>query len=102
MKRATRLHSSARRGPWPAIAAAQRLAYRVLSLAWALERIEGEAAVEAARSMFGSDGVARLHGALDSATRALRDGYPPVPGGQLPAALSGRVADLGAGAQRRG
>jgi uncharacterized membrane protein YccC len=79
---------------WPTIAAAQRLAYRVLSLAWALERIEGEAAVEAARSMFGSDGVARLRGALDSATRALRDGYPPVPGGQLPAALAGEMQDL--------
>jgi hypothetical protein len=44
--------------------------------------------------MFGSDGVARLRGALDSATRALRDGYPPVPGGKLPPALAGEMQDL--------
>ncbi|MCW4455662.1 FUSC family protein [Flavobacterium sp. MXW15] len=79
---------------WPTIAACQRLSYRVLSTSWALERIGGDAAVDAAHSMFGDDGLARLQGALDSATRALRDGYPPVPGARLPSFLAEEMRQL--------
>lgn len=79
---------------WPAIAATERLAYRTLSLCWALERIGGEAAREAASSMFGNDGAERIRLALAELAAAIRTGATPEPLHRVPHALEVELANL--------
>src|SRR5690606_25443336 len=49
---------------WPAIAAAQQLAYRTLSACWALEQLDASAAAARARELFGDDGEAQVRTGL--------------------------------------
>ncbi|MGY0559291.1 MULTISPECIES: FUSC family protein [unclassified Luteimonas] len=61
---------------WPAIAATEELAFRVLTSCWAVERLDEEAGREAARSMFGQGGLQALRDALGQAALAV-DGNKP-------------------------
>lgn len=65
---------------WPAIAATEELAFRVLTSCWAVERLDEESGREAARTMFGEGGLQALREALGQAAMAV-DGQlvdPPV------------------------
>ena len=79
---------------WPAIAAAERLAYRALSACWALERLGGRAEQEAAASMFPGDGAQRLEAALDELMRAVGKGVSPEAFGPLPSILEADMRTL--------
>jgi uncharacterized membrane protein YccC len=62
---------------WPAIAAVERLAYRTLSICWALERLGGEPARSAALSMFGENGALRVSAAIEALIDSIADGRTP-------------------------
>lgn len=70
---------------WPVIAATERLAYRTLSVCWALEGLGKDAAAQSAHSMLGTDGAVRLKNALALLITAVQTGdttqdLPPLPG----------------------
>jgi len=79
---------------WPAIGAAERLAYRTLSTCWALERLGGDAARETAASMFVNDGATRVREAIDGFIAAIMKGteLPALPA--LPRVVEIELADL--------
>ncbi|MGY0618747.1 FUSC family protein [Lysobacter sp. A378] len=79
---------------WPAIAATERLAYRTLSACWSLEHLAGDAACEAAASMFPADGEARVHQALDTLAGAVRDGSTPPSLPPMPSVLEAELRNL--------
>ncbi|MGQ4659854.1 FUSC family protein [Lysobacter sp. F6437] len=81
---------------WPAIAATERLAYRTLSACWSLERHGDDATRQstAGPSMFGDDGEARVHQALDVLADAVRDGGTPPPLPELPHVLEAELVNL--------
>ena len=91
---ASRQQRGAAEAMWPAIAATQRLAYRTLSACWAMERIGGDAAREAAHSMFGDGGQAQLHEALARVAAAIRDGEPPAALPGVPTLFAAELANL--------
>jgi hypothetical protein len=80
-------------GEW-VIAATERLAYRMLSACWAFERLGGESGREAARSMFGDDGVARVHQTLAAFIVAIRRGSSPPPLAPIPSVIEAEIANL--------
>lgn len=68
---------------WPAVMAAQRLAYRVLSTCWSMEE-SGAQAAGMARGLFGAEGASETDRALEVLSDAVRQGVrsaplPPVP-----------------------
>ena len=93
--------TSASRGPreaaertWPAIAAAEELAFRLLTACWAIERLGSEEGRRAAASMFGSEGLQALRQALEAAARTVSGGrVEPMPG-DVPGFLEKEIAGL--------
>lgn len=80
---------------WPAVVATQRLAYRMLSACWGLERVGGGgAAQEVAQSLLGTVGELELRTALDQLTDAIRRARTPEPLGELPAFIATEVTNL--------
>lgn len=80
---------------WPAIAATEELAFRVLTSCWAVERLDEEAGREAARAMFGQGGLQTLRDALGQAALAVegnKTADATVPG--VPGFLKEEVAAL--------
>lgn len=90
----SRTHRRAAEHLWPAIAAAERLAYRTLSTCWALERLGGETARESAAAMFGSDGERQLRQVLESFVSAIVERAPPSPLPALPSVLESELENL--------
>jgi len=78
---------------WPAVMAAQRLAYRVLSTCWSLEEA-GAQAVERARALFGPDGPAEIGDALAALSEAVRLGARPEPLPLVPEFLGMEMRNL--------
>ncbi len=56
---------------WPAVVAAEELAYRVLTACWAIERLGSEEGRRTAAMMFGGGGLQALRRALDDAVDAV-------------------------------
>lgn len=80
---------------WPAIAATERLAYRTLSVCWALERLGGEAARQAAQSMFENEGGESVQRALQELIdTAANGGRAHVSFPALPAVLAPEIENL--------
>jgi hypothetical protein len=80
---------------WPAVVAIQRLAYRILSVCWALENLGGEAARDAARGMVGATGAADLDRGLGDLAAAIREGRAPALPGGLPEFLGAEIRIVG-------
>ena len=76
---------------WPTIAAVERLAYRTLSTCWTLERLGRDAAREAAASMFGQDGAARVSQEVDALADSIITGKAPPAVGPVPQVLETEV-----------
>lgn len=79
---------------WPAIAAVERLAYRTLSACWALERLGGQAAREAAVSMFANDGAVRAQQAIQALIESIRSGTAPGPLPPVPHVLEAELDQI--------
>jgi uncharacterized membrane protein YccC len=79
---------------WPTIAATENLAYRTLSICWALERLGGEAAKQSAASMFGADGEVAVRSAIDNLKTAIRADRAPNAPANIPSALRGEIETL--------
>lgn len=79
---------------WPMIAATENLAYRTLSMCWALERLGGEAARQAAASMFGTEGYEAIRTTIDQLKSAIRSGTPPAIAAHIPSALRPEIENL--------
>jgi uncharacterized membrane protein YccC len=73
---------------WPAVVAAQRLAYRALATCWAIENGGVQAAPETARALFGEAGEADVRRALLELRYAIASRTRP----RLPEALPGFMA----------
>jgi len=78
---------------WPAVMAAQRLAYRTLSACWSLEEAGGRAA-ERAHALFGPDGAKEVGQALLALANAVHQGGRPAPFSQLPEFLATELRNL--------
>ncbi|NLC61242.1 MAG: hypothetical protein GX761_08160, partial [Gammaproteobacteria bacterium] len=79
---------------WPAVVAAEELAFRLLTACWAIERLGSEEGQPAAASMFGAGGLQAVRQALDDAARAVAGGpVKPLPG-RLPGFLKQELAGL--------
>jgi uncharacterized membrane protein YccC len=91
---ATLWHRDVAERSWPAVVAAQRLAYRVLSTCWSLENAEANKAPDMARKLFGPDGEREMHHALAVLIDAARTGTKPEPLPQLPEFLSTEMHHL--------
>ena len=76
---------------WPAVVATERLAYRVLSVHWTLEK----AGKEAASELFGAIGEDRIRRALAELAAAVRAGRKPAPISDLPSIIGAEVKMLG-------
>ncbi|KQU87459.1 hypothetical protein ASD12_07970 [Mesorhizobium sp. Root102] len=87
-------HRHAAERAWPAVVAAQRLAYRVLATCWSLENAGADAAPEKARTLFGPDGEKEINLALALLADAVRTGRKPEPLSQLPEFLSSEMRNL--------
>jgi len=70
---ATPWHRDAAERSWPTVSAAQRLAYRVLSVCWSLENTDANRA-EMARTLFGQKGKRDIDHALLELAKAIRAG----------------------------
>ncbi|GAB3743497.1 FUSC family protein [Lysobacter olei] len=73
---------------WPALAATERLVYRTLSAAWALEKLGGPAARDAATTMLNADDAAHVRSALAALASAVHGGAPVKTLPPLPAVLA--------------
>ena len=78
---------------WPAVMAAQRLAYRVLAACWSLEDA-GSRAAETARTLFGPDGEGEVDRALAALSEAVRLGAKPAPLAHLPEFIDAEMRNL--------
>ena len=87
---------------WPAIAATEELAFRVLTSCWAIERLDPEAGRATARTLFGEGGLQALRDALGEAARAVTDGRMVGEVPAVPAFLRQEVAALHRGLHREG
>ena len=79
---------------WPAIAATEQLAHRLLSSCWAIERIGGDAGRAAAGSMFGRTGLEALRQVLAQAALAVDGAGAPRPVAGVPDFIEAEVTDL--------
>ena len=91
---ATPWHREAAELSWPAVVAAQRLAYRVLATCWSLENAGADAAPEMARTLFGPDGERAIDDALALLSDAIRAGTKPASLSQLPDFVSTEMQNL--------
>ncbi|MCP8894876.1 FUSC family protein [Shinella daejeonensis] len=91
---ATPWHRDAAERAWPAVVAAQRLAYRVLATCWSLENAQAGAAPEMARTLFGPDGRENAGHALAILSRAIHAGARPAPLSPVPEFLSTEMQNL--------
>ena len=87
---------------WPAIAATEELAFRVLTSCWAIERLDPEAGRATARTLFGEGGLQALRDAPGEAARAVTDGRVVGEVPSVPAFLRQEVAALHRGLHREG
>jgi uncharacterized membrane protein YccC len=87
-------HRNAAERAWPAVAAAQRLAYRVLSACWSLENAGPDAAPEMARTLFGPNGAREVKHALEALSDAIHSGTKPAPLSSLPNFLATEMRNL--------
>lgn len=78
---------------WPAVMAAQRLAYRALSTCWSLEE-SGARAAEMAHSLFGAEGAGEIGRALTALSDAVRRGSRPAPLPPVPEFLGMEMRNL--------
>lgn len=85
---------------WPAVVAAQRLAYRVLATCWSLAEMEEDEAGAAIRDLLGHDGEGRVSRALVLLQEAVRDGTRPVALPLLPEFLNTEMQSLHASISR--
>lgn len=93
---ATPAHRRIAEQMWPAVAAAQRLAYRVLSACWSIEGAGDERSrEEVARRLFGPDGERQVRRAVDDIETAIRRGSKPAETGPLPGFLETEIRNLG-------
>lgn len=76
---------------WPTVAATQRLIYRTLSTAWALEKIGGQAARDAATAMFGGGDHGPIRTALAMLAAAAHSGKTPPALPPLPDVLAAEL-----------
>ena len=81
---------------WPAVVAAEELAYRLLTACWAIERLGSEEGRRTATLMFGDGGLQAFRRALDDASHAVA-GRPL---GPLPDAVPGFLEKEVAGLRR--
>jgi uncharacterized membrane protein YccC len=79
---------------WPAVAAAQQLAYRSLSACWMLERLDADAAIARAGELFGPGGGECLLAELQRLADAVAAGRVPPAPGPLPALLERELQNL--------
>ena len=79
---------------WPAIAAVEELAFRLLTSCWAIERLGGEAGRSAAQSMFGNDGLEAFRSALGQAALAVAGGHAADPVEGVPGFVEAEVAEI--------
>jgi uncharacterized membrane protein YccC len=79
---------------WPAVAATQRLGYRVLAVCWSLEEAGEEQVVERARALLPAVALAEIGAALDDIIAATRAGRRPVLS-RLPEFLQVEIENLG-------
>lgn len=91
---ATPWHRDLAERSWPAVVAAQRLAYRVLATCWSLEAAETDVAQDKARALFGPDGEQQIGGALAVLSGAIRTGTRPAPISHLPEFLRTEMQNL--------
>jgi uncharacterized membrane protein YccC len=91
---ATPWHRAAAERSWPAVVAAQRLAYRVLATCWSLENAGTDAAPEMARTLFGPDGEREVGEALSLLAVAIREGAKPAALSHLPDFLGTEMQNL--------
>lgn len=73
---------------WPTLAATERLIYRTLSAAWALEKLGGDTARQAAASMLQGEDEAHVRGALAALAAAVHGGTGPADLPPLPPVLA--------------
>ncbi|VCU71683.1 Inner membrane protein YccS [Pigmentiphaga humi] len=90
---ATPWHRDAAERSWPTVVAAQRLAYRVLSVCWSLENA-GAGAPAMARTLLGPDGEQRVGRALAALSGAIRAGAKPEPLSDVPEFLRTELQNL--------
>jgi len=90
---ATPWHRDAAERSWPAVVAAQRLAYRVLATCWSLENAGAEAA-PMARTLFGPDGLNEISHALAALSDAVHAGTRPSPLVSVPEFLGTEMRNL--------
>jgi uncharacterized membrane protein YccC len=86
-------HRDAAVRSWPAVMAAQRLAYRTLSTCWSLEEA-GPRAAETARALFGPGGEKEAGRALLALANAVRRGSKPAPLSHAPEFLAAEMRNL--------
>jgi uncharacterized membrane protein YccC len=79
---------------WPAVVAAQRLAYRALSGCWLLEEAGAGAAPDLAQRLFGADGGSAVRQAVAILSDAIGSGSRPAPLPPLPDFLRTEMANL--------
>lgn len=87
-------HRDAAERAWPAVVAAQRLAFRVLATCWSLENAGSNAAPVAARALFGPDGEKEINEALALLSIAIQTGKKPERLPPLPEFLSTEMQNL--------
>lgn len=90
---ATPRHRDAAEHAWPTVVAAQRLAYRVLSVCWSLENA-GAGAPGMARTQFGPNGEIEIKRAATTLSRAIRGHTKPAPLAHLPEFLRTEMHNL--------
>lgn len=91
---ATPRHRDVAERMWPAVVAAQRLAYRVLSTCRLLENAGANVAPEVARTLFGPSGESKVKRALTTVSAAIRARTKPAPLSQLPGFLNTEMRNL--------
>ena len=79
---------------WPAVAAAQQLAYRALSASWEFDHMGHDAARVRARDLLGEEGERRLREGLCMLAAAVESGEAPAALPALPALLGRELNDL--------
>jgi hypothetical protein len=87
---------------WPAVVAAQRVAYRVLAASWSLEAAGRDKAPTLAAAMFGADGLAAAEQSLARLATAIVTGLPPAVMADGPAFLRADLQTLSDTLIRRG
>ena len=91
---ATPRHRDAAERSWPAVVAAQRLAYRALATCWSLESAGADDAPQMAGTLFGPEGTGEIDRALTALSEAIRTGTRPAPLAHVPQFLAAEMQNL--------